>query len=598
MSEKRSKEFVLDQKETADDRRRPDADKWVNYARLYKNEVDRDASEIYQAQITIPWPYIIIETYLPKSVQFLLGALPYVSITAEHANFDSNALFTEKLINKQLWLQNFVAKTARIFKNAFIYGSEFVQIEPWTQHKGMPMPMILPTRIFDIWVNPYVSDLNDPTAWLVHRTFKTMKEIKAMAWRANFRGVEEHVHPVSGAVMREVITEPVYKNLEKIKPKEGANGANPFGDRYAQELDAIDGKVSYLDDRRAKMVELLTYYDRNRIITVANENTVIRDTENPIGRIPFFHLTPTPNQWPEFYGMSILEPAKQLFMELNEVRSQIMDAATRILNPMWETQDRAMHGKKLLSAPGRIIYSEYGGLKKLDVDYNALVAGQAREQAIIADIMDATNTFLQVRGAPMERREPATTTLKMQEAGDIRSNMMNIMLESQYVEAIAEAFVEFNRKFLSVDLEFQVPDGSQQRVKVQPQQLFGDFSYKAQGGAMLAREVERKQYMEMMGMVFSNPMFQPLVMPKASEWLKRLFYLYPSIHNPETLYQTMDPDQLMKAQVQARAFEQLASGAGQGSGDDKVNTTPALMPGEGFANSPMDSVSNSGAWRQ
>lgn len=584
--DEQSKEFVLDLKNMADERRKPYVSKWTDYAKIYRNQKSNQEKRRAKSDIGVPWPYIVVETYLPKASHFLLQ-YPYLLVMPEQAPFYDAASRTEKLVNRQLYLQRFPKTTIRGTKNAFIFGTEFFAVEPWTSRQGMAMPLLRNTRLLDTWLSPFITDLEDneiEEPWMIHKSFMSPSRLMRMAARANTWQQKGEVGPDGDVVLgKPTMVEDVYQHITKIKDKD----VNPFADQEWQELDAVIGLPTVTNTKWTKIVEILTYYSPSRIVSVANGDVCIRDTENPLGFIPFVCMRPLPAQFPEFYGMSLFEVSMDQFAELNETRSQLNDARVQSLTPMWETRDIRDKGKILESMPGRMIYSPDGTKKPVQRDWNILKAAAEQQQLIVGDIMDATNTHMQTRGAPVPRREPATTTLKQAEMGDIRANLYNVLLEMDYIERVGEMFVKLNRMHMIRPVNIPLNQDASRGAMVHPAALFGNFTYKAMGGAMRSRELERKQLMELMAIAFQNPAFIPLVAPKAANWLNRLVDLFPDIKNPEELIKEMDERDLIRNQQAIMLFEKLAGGGGNG-GQRQITGG-----GEQFANNPMgDMIKN------
>lgn len=595
-SDRYAREMVMDLKDMANERRKPDADNWVEYYRLYQNQIDeanRDNKK-KKALVAVPWPAVVIETYLPKLVRFLVGAMPYLQVDAEKEIYEDQALRDEKLINKQLWFQRFAVATARIFKDALMYGTGLPFIEQWGNWRGMNMPLVRPRRIFDQWVNPYVPDLYDPSAWVVDQTFMPLTRLKAMAkWVNDGQMPGEITDPNTGEVLGYEDVKPIYRNLESIKPKE-KGAENPWDDEYVRQIEAISGRPQQVHDEYSNLVRLHTYYSADRIICVANELTCIRDTNNPTGRIPFLHLTPIPAPFPDFYAKSILAAPRNQFLELNELRSGRLEARRRVLQPMFQSRDPGMIGKRVDAQAGLVLGDpEFGGVAPVQQDWTLFRATEAEEQSVIQDIMDATNTFPQMRGQGPSRREPATTTRAYQMAGDIRVDLMGIILNTQFIEQIGEEFLELNRQFQTEAVQFRDYDKNAEKkyVTVMPADLEGLFSFKAVGGTAQVREVERAQFIELFTRLSTNPITIPVIQQRVTEWVKEMVEYFPDLQNAKRLVTEMGPDELTAAQEMERMRQEMAGGNGTAGG-----RIPRTGP-EPYENSPEDQVMNSGAFR-
>jgi hypothetical protein len=201
-----------------------------------------------------------------------------------------------------------------------------------------------------------------------------------------------------------------------------------------------------------------------------------------------------------------------------------------------------------------------------------------------------------MRGQGPARREPATTTRAYQVAGDIRVDLMAIILNTQFIEQIGEEFLELNQMFQSGVVEFRDYDESatDKYIRVMPEDLEGIFSFKAVGGISQVREVERAQFIELFTRLSTNPLTAPVVAQRVQEWIKELVDYFPDLQNAKRLVTQMPPEQLAQAQ-QAEQQRQIMmkGGGGNGGGQGQLQ----LNAPEPYANSPMDSSMNGPAFR-
>ena len=95
-----------------------------------------------------------------------------------------------------------------------------------------------------------------------------------------------------------------------------------------ERLDLIgEGATEYTAEELEKAVELLEYWEDDRVVTIANRAVIIREAKNPFyhGKKPFVHIIN--NVVPhEFYGLGEVEPLERLQHELNAKRNQRLDA--------------------------------------------------------------------------------------------------------------------------------------------------------------------------------------------------------------------------------------------------------------------------------
>ena len=82
MNDKSASIMVNERLNIADKGREEYAEQAIENEKLYRAYID-ETSHPYLSNICLPWPYIIVESYLGKCIQMLAGMLPYVRVVEE-----------------------------------------------------------------------------------------------------------------------------------------------------------------------------------------------------------------------------------------------------------------------------------------------------------------------------------------------------------------------------------------------------------------------------------------------------------------------------------------------------------------------------------
>ena len=536
--DKEALDMVMDRLSLADDGRTDVVLNAVENEKLYHNYID-ETENPFISNISLPWPYIVTESYLGKCIQVMAAVMPYVHVVEEDDDSRPKARAVEKDANMVLYKQKWPVLSYNMYKQAFKYGTAWLLEKPWGVLDGSEMPLFSLANFFHVWVNPTILTLDDPDAYVIYETFVPKWYLKQM-YTGN----------------------PNYKNLSKIETY--------TGERFTeeeQEIRAFKAQDSLSEDKYSDLVQILYYWSWNDFIVISNSDNVIRnDGENFLGKIPLRPIQPLPLD-NEFYGMSILEEGKQLFAEANENRNQFNDAAWLMLNPQYivNSETAGLKVKTIRARSGNIIWTEdVNAIVPLKNDWNLLNMCLLRQKAIYEDIQNCTNAFPQLRGAPVTGAETATEYLGMRSAGELRSDTYNLLLAMQGIETIVKDIVDYKKMFMiDQSSSYYWPEGKTNTAT--PEDYNGNFAYKSFSSFKHAKEIERKQFIEAMTLVWGNQAFMPFIVPKTEEWLERLLDYF-DLRSPEQLRLTEMERMQAQGMAQLQGMMQLLGGGGTTAG--------------------------------
>ena len=320
--------MVSERLDISDDARGDYAEGCVENAKRYSNYID-ETTHPYVSNISLPWPYIVIESYLGKCVQMLAGVLPYVRVVEEDDDSRQKAKAVEKDANMVLYKQKWPILAYNLYKQAFKFGTVFLLERPWELYKGEEMPVFSVMNWFKVWTNPNCLYMDDDDQYLIYETFIPQRSFKKFAGNPNYKNLT---------------------NVQAIESIEELHGEEE------KSIRTYKGLADLKYDPYSKLVKTWVYWTNEDWHIVTNEDNVIRNGKNFLGKIPVKCIKPIPVE-DEFYGMSILEQGKDLFAEASENRNQYNDAVNLMLNPQYIIGRNCDVKKTNITAKARAIKS-------------------------------------------------------------------------------------------------------------------------------------------------------------------------------------------------------------------------------------------------
>ena len=229
----------------------------------------------------------------------------------------------------------------------------------------------------------------------------------------------------------------------------------------------------------------------------------------------------------------------------------------------------------IVAKSGGILFTDdVNGIVPMKIDWNILTAALQRKGRIEQDIQNYSNAFPQMRGAPQGGAETATEYMGMRSAGELRSDTYNMLLSMMSVEDMVKDIITLKKMFMTKDNSFYYwPENKSMTVTKEDYE--GNFTFKAVSQYKMSKEIERKQFIEAMALVWGNQAFLPMIGPKADEWLSRLLDYF-GIRDSQQLFSNPQEEQMMNMMMQA-----MGAGGGNGSAPalgEREMRMPELSP--------------------
>lgn len=498
---------------TARNWREPLKQKWDDFYDLYRGVLDSTTKSIWQANIFVPYAFSTIETIVPR----LVAGRPQIDVMPREEGDTDYARVQSYLVDYQ-WDQCDMDKLLPdIVRQMLIYGTsvvkvywdkkvetveEEIEIDPDFPELGSQkvevekttknQPVVEMVDLYDFFWDPKGFDI-DSCGWVAHRTYRSYDYLIKMQKQGLYKNVN---------LLEKDKTRPFKGETDKITRTTALGTTDPQS-------------VSGDSDKEAN-IELIEYWEDNRVVTIANRTVVIRDDKNPFahGKKPFVRFVDQ-SVPKEFCGIGELEPIETLQKELNDMRNQRMDNASLILNRMWLVQNGAnVDEDELVSDVGGIIHTDK--IEGVQALYPPEIPNSSyREETLIkADIQQTTGITDYTKGVASDAlaNETATGISMMQEAGNarIKLKMMNIEMG---IREIGELFISLNKQFIDEETVIRIlGEGSPQWLLVKPSEIKDNFDLMVESAPRLLENdaIAKRQALELFQMFANDPLIDQL----------------------------------------------------------------------------------------
>lgn len=511
-------------------------DRWKRFYKLYRSWRDVSTTP-FKSNIFVPYIFSIVESVVPKMLGTIFNTRPILSVIPRKGISEGMATLIERLLEYQLDEEQLELfnKILEFFKETAIYGTSFAKIIPKFNDDDIASFNYIdvePLDIFNVFPDYRAKSIRR-MKYIIHLAYVDYDELERLSDQGFYNNVPELLQHTESMM-----------NVDSFKK---------------ERLTSIGIMDEYGFDSNRNIVEVLEYWDRDKIIVVGAKNFVLKVEDNPFkGLLPFIMARYIPVQH-ELYGIGIPEVSENLQEELNSVRNQRMDNVNLIINRMWIANKYAdIDFDNMISYPGNIITSnDVNAIKPLDTR-DVTKSAYTEEEIIKRDIDNATGEWEYSRGATPPRRETATGIVRLQQASNLRFDTVVKMLEFTVIRSMAKMFIWLDYHFLPPEEfarivgieEFQRYNGiSFYRQDIN--ELLKQYNFQPMGSSTTAIKEVRIQQIMQAYKLFNNDPFMDQVE------LRKMVLDVLDIKNVNRL---LRPDQAAMIMQQ----QQLAAMAGQG----------------------------------
>lgn len=479
---------------TSRDWRQDSEDHWDTHYKDYRFYRKKE-EHVMRSNIYVPYIFAIVESVVPKLLNTIFSSSPIISVIAREGGDTDLAYLLERFLDYAFQEEalDFYSTMEDFFKEACIYGTSFMKVLP--RFLGLDVPEFDyidadPVDIYKIFPDPRSRSLKKAD-WIIHKDWIEYDRLLEQAKQG------------------------IYKKsiVETLKEKYETEWNV---DKYKRErIESIDRESDWGYNPTRKAVEILEYWDRDEIVSVAGREVVLKREPNPFkGLLPFVmtRYTAVPH---EFYGIGIPEMAQTLQQELNDLRNQRMDNVNIIINRMFIANKYSdIDFDTLVSYPGNVILAgDVEDVKPLDTR-DVTRSCYMEEERLITDIQNVTGEWEYGRGQPPERRETATGIIRLQQAGNIRFDSIVKRIEFGTMRALAKMFIWYAYHFLPPERMMTIvgeEDFARRRgmrfYELSPHDILRQYHFQPLGSSVSAvKEMRAQQMLNLYNIFNQDPM--------------------------------------------------------------------------------------------
>lgn len=576
-------------------------DKWEEYYKRWRNHVDvlkdKDGKALKdRSNISIPYSFTMVETVLPRLVESLFAARPYVAVkgrpkdimeyrqygNVQEKPWEISAKKNEQLLDYQQNVSFDIQdkfhgglKTMTIYGTTVAYtgwkydekpvirkematatldGEPLMDINPETGQQEPVMklqPFESKDTVYDdpelnfvdlglFFVDPNATDIDD-ARYAGHLCFESKSFIQSMhdqgIWYIDWKKVPKDAG----------------KRNEARDRRMGSVGL-PTSQSY-------NGDQTNDDD----LYEVHYYWEDDKSVVVINRGYLAKDSENPYWHKKKPYLKDVYCKVPgEFYGIGLMEITEDLQDELNVERNQRIDNRSRSLKRFYTQRRGATITPKDFDMKngGRVLVDNHDDIKEWE--HRPLPGDTFTQEEIIKrDMQDATGAHDVVMGGG-SGGGTATETMSKDNNSSMRFKIIISSVEKRLLVGISRLMIQMNQQFIDAPRLLETSmDGNDQLLELSPEEIQGEHRLVAMGSSvepLANKEAHKQRMMELYGMASNDPFFQQFPI-KRRNLLQKVFESF-DITNTEDLLPTdeelaqFEQEQAMQAQQQAMMQQQ------------------------------------------
>lgn len=625
-------------------------DKWLSYYRMWRNIVpaikDRQGNVIAdRSNISIPYPFIMLETILPRLVETLFAGRPYVAVKGVPSGVEEMQRYVQgpggmpmpqtqqvrpwviaaqKMETLLDYQQNVSFDIQDVFHTGLkimcLYGTA-VSYTGWRysrrdvirkelrpqfvedEETGEQIPLLDDDGVTPIQdyeeITVSVKEYDDPELKFLDLGHFFVDPNASDIDDARYCGHRAYMSKAALEALKE--TEEGmrldWKKIPKNPAKDESRDYRNSGIGIPTVEEAGAGFTSYEDDA---LYEVHHYWEDDRRVLVINRGYIAMDTANP-----FFHkrkpydrdvYTEDPGQ---FYGIGIMEMLEDSQAELNTERNQRIDYRSMSMRRMFKVKrDASIDRRQLVWKNGGFIELEdLNDLDVLEAPDSALSGSFNSESMVKQEMKEITGAHDVVMGQSSSS-ETATTTMSKDNNAAMRFKLIISSVEKRLLVAISRKMIQLNQQFVDDVRLLPLFDKDEMDWPViSPEDIQGEFHLIPAGSSvepMANKEAHKQRMVELYGVVARDPFMQQFP-DKRRNLLKKVFEAFDVQDTDDILPSDEDLSGMMQQQVIQQFLSQLPpqvrqllmtatqGGAPSDAGPPSTALTPQVGGGENSA---------------
>lgn len=492
------------------------------WKRSYNNWRGRLDTSLYpwRSKLFIPWSFTVVETIIPKvfardpkwravsrNPQPVLPQNPITENGITQSTADQ-ATTVNNLLTYQWKRADMRIKMYDYIKDSLMYSKGFAKVS-WnfkTKTKTIQEPVVgKDDKITFKEVTKSEIEKDDPQIDIID-PFDIYVDPDATS--AGFGGDNKYLIHRKTVPLKELKDNPNYNNVDKISD-------NDYADQYMDKLTRFNDNVPQ-KDKHKDLVEILEYWERDRLIVIANRSVVLRDSPNPFHHkeIPFVELDDYRDPH-KLYGQSELSVIDPLQREINAIRNQRRDYDNLALNPVVRMVPGTLRNpNSAVMAPGNVWM--VSDLNSMDVFQLPQLQGTATdiEQQTAQDIkMSVAIDEIGIGLLPDNpQRRSATEVVTAQSMAGKRFAIKIALLE-EAVKKIGQLVFALNQQFLDQERMIQIVGerGATTWVQLSPEDIRGEYFIDIETGSMLPKDEIAARQEAVQLLQYITPIIAPVI---------------------------------------------------------------------------------------
>lgn len=459
----------------------------------------------WRSKLFIPWSFTVIETIIPKvfardpkwraisrnpdfdpeASRVVQDLLTYqwdrLGMRLKMYDYIKDSLMYSKGMAKVTW--NFQTKTKKFMEPQVDEDDKITFKETVRSDVEYDDPVVEIVDPFDLYIDPDATSAGygGDAKYLIHRKTVPLETLKE---------------------------NPNYKNTDKIK---GGSYADQYMDKISRYNNSTPQK-----DKHSNLVEVLEYWEQDRLVVIANRGVILRDTPNPYNhkQIPFVELDDYRDPH-RLYGQSELSVIDPLQREINSIRNQRRDYDNLALNPVIQMVPGTLRNpNSAVMSPGSVwMVSDLNSIGTFQLP---LLQGAATdiEEITARDIkMSVAIDEIGIGLLPENpQRRSATEVVTAQSMAGKRFAIKIALLE-EAVKKLGQLVFDLNQQFLDQERMIQIigERGAQEWVKLGPADVRGQYFIDIEAGSMLPKDEIAARQEAVQLLQYITPIISPVI---------------------------------------------------------------------------------------
>lgn len=526
--------------------------RWEDAFKLYNNERVKVAYHGI-SDAFVPMTFSTVE----MMVAALFGSKPKFEFTPPAEKQDQKTDILNALLDYYWEKDKWSIKVIKWGRGMIREGTSVVYVYWDHDH-----PCIKNVPIRDFFIDPYATDFQD-ARYMGRRYLTTLDELKSF----------EIVDPETGEMV------PKYKNLNQVTP-----GYDPSDQTAKQQRDMFMGSTA--SDDNEEQVEVIEYWTRDQVFSVANRSTVIEEVDNYYkpktddnsyseGFYPFASLR---NYTDEslFYARGEVDVIKDEQELLNDNKNQKNDALSYILNQMYTLDPKYAHLlNEIENIPGATYLAEAGALTPIP-QRSVPPEAFTEELNIKNEIREATASNEVIKGVGQDQSTTATEVNAQVAGAGQRLALKVTQIEDEGFHDLAKIILEMVKLYVTEPMMVRVigKDGAKWE-EFDPSDYDGEYEPRVQLQITMEnqRAEEANNGKELLGAFLGDPDLNQMELKKMV--LSKSFGLEPD--EVEQLFAQPDIPEELPAEMPMEAMPPMDGG---------MPIDPNMMPPELMAPMP------------